>query len=434
MKLVISEKQLNELISQLNVNQDINEDGETGAPEAGTSSDGETKTGASKWESGVTRGPANQIGVTKWADSYKITRGKANPLSEQKQTIRPQYYPKQGSDYFATIDSSNKRKNGMKAIKLSKYVYKEEDGENFLVNMGKGEFSEALLDLRSFMFSGWGLATQIVISVVGSEVGAPIALGAIDAAIILNDLQLFSEQGMGITPPKEITNPWERFKWLLSNNPNFLRVVEDIIFIATLGVVRGAQNVIKYFGRNPGWFGSFIRMVRVAWTKVEKALSLIPGKLGNWLKQKSVSGKKTVEYFENMSASNTKLGRAVGKLPIAFYTSAITVLGFEIGLKTLSFIFGSSETIDPKNVKEELVNEHGEDIQKMVYEDEKKKLLANRKEIENQFYEVLISFPAYKNLSRDKFKITDEKKNGETIFIMNGSRYYINPQKQIQKI
>lgn len=33
-----------------------------------------------KWESGVTRGPANQIGLTKWRDITKITRGKANTL------------------------------------------------------------------------------------------------------------------------------------------------------------------------------------------------------------------------------------------------------------------------------------------------------------------------------------------------------------------
>lgn len=58
---------------------------ETGAPETGTSGDGEKKTGATKWESGVTRGPANQIGVTKWSDVVGSTlkRGKANPLSEQ---------------------------------------------------------------------------------------------------------------------------------------------------------------------------------------------------------------------------------------------------------------------------------------------------------------------------------------------------------------
>lgn len=33
-----------------------------------------------KWESGATRGLANPIGLTKWREVYKITRGKANTL------------------------------------------------------------------------------------------------------------------------------------------------------------------------------------------------------------------------------------------------------------------------------------------------------------------------------------------------------------------
>jgi len=33
-----------------------------------------------KWETGIKRGSANQIGNTKWKDSYTITRGKANTL------------------------------------------------------------------------------------------------------------------------------------------------------------------------------------------------------------------------------------------------------------------------------------------------------------------------------------------------------------------
>jgi len=32
------------------------------------------------WESGVTRGPANQIGLTKWGNIVKTTRGKGNTL------------------------------------------------------------------------------------------------------------------------------------------------------------------------------------------------------------------------------------------------------------------------------------------------------------------------------------------------------------------
>ena len=33
-----------------------------------------------KWETGLTRGPANQIANTKWSDIVKLTRGKANTL------------------------------------------------------------------------------------------------------------------------------------------------------------------------------------------------------------------------------------------------------------------------------------------------------------------------------------------------------------------
>lgn len=33
-----------------------------------------------KWETGLNRGPANQIANTKWSDIVKINRGKANTL------------------------------------------------------------------------------------------------------------------------------------------------------------------------------------------------------------------------------------------------------------------------------------------------------------------------------------------------------------------
>jgi hypothetical protein len=38
-------------------------------------------TGASTWNTGVQRGPGNPVGPTHWADTYTITRGKANPLT-----------------------------------------------------------------------------------------------------------------------------------------------------------------------------------------------------------------------------------------------------------------------------------------------------------------------------------------------------------------
>ena len=52
---------------------------EGGGVESGTSDAGGT--GAKTWESGLTRGPANSIGMTHWADTYATSRGKANPLN-----------------------------------------------------------------------------------------------------------------------------------------------------------------------------------------------------------------------------------------------------------------------------------------------------------------------------------------------------------------
>lgn len=50
------------------------------ASSGGASSGGGKYPTVTKWETGLTRGPANQIGLTKWKDVVKINRGKANTL------------------------------------------------------------------------------------------------------------------------------------------------------------------------------------------------------------------------------------------------------------------------------------------------------------------------------------------------------------------
>lgn len=92
MKLGLTEKQINLIISQISENQEIGEeevDPAAAAPDAGTSdaqAGGKGYPEVGKWESGATRGPGNQIGITKWADVVGATlkRGKGNPLKEQE--------------------------------------------------------------------------------------------------------------------------------------------------------------------------------------------------------------------------------------------------------------------------------------------------------------------------------------------------------------
>jgi hypothetical protein len=89
MRIMLSEKQLLKVVESQNiVNQDVSEqeaEVPSAEPTAGTSSTqsgGEGYPEVGKWESGVTRGPANQVGVTKWSDvvGANLKRGKSNPL------------------------------------------------------------------------------------------------------------------------------------------------------------------------------------------------------------------------------------------------------------------------------------------------------------------------------------------------------------------
>jgi hypothetical protein len=86
MRILVTEKQYKLLLGNIESSEidEQSDDPAAAQPTAGTSSSG-SKQGypeVGKWESGVTRGPSNQVGVTNW--SYivgsKITRGKSNPL------------------------------------------------------------------------------------------------------------------------------------------------------------------------------------------------------------------------------------------------------------------------------------------------------------------------------------------------------------------
>ena len=98
MQLVITEKQLRGIIksSEVKEQEASSTPPETTttpdmAPSGGSSSDGggDAASGGTgypsvtKWESGATRGPANQVAVTKWSDivGNTIKRGKSNPLN-----------------------------------------------------------------------------------------------------------------------------------------------------------------------------------------------------------------------------------------------------------------------------------------------------------------------------------------------------------------
>jgi hypothetical protein len=62
-----------------NVKSEFDEQDTTGGDASGGSTGGAYPQ-VTKWETGIKRGSANQVGNTKWKDSYQINRGKANTL------------------------------------------------------------------------------------------------------------------------------------------------------------------------------------------------------------------------------------------------------------------------------------------------------------------------------------------------------------------
>ena len=258
MKLGLTDIQYNSLLTVLR------EQGETPAaePEKGTSdkqAGGQGYPQVGKWESGVTRGPGNQVGVTKWADvvGSKLTRGKANPLKEQNSKFKlpldpiefnkelNKRYPKQGSDYLASVDQNIQRRTDILTgkTKIKKHIYKANDGDNLFMNLIKGEFSEALLDLRDITFTPGGMATQTVIEVIFSEtVIVPIVIESLNAAILLNDIDLYFEQG--------------------SRDPEAgYRILEDIVVYVFRGAFKYAGNKFKVWLQSPAGRKSMMEIV-----------------------------------------------------------------------------------------------------------------------------------------------------------------------------
>lgn len=83
LKLILS-KEIDEQETSASTQPSAGVDPSAAQPKTGTGSSG-TKQGypdVGKWESGVTRGPGNQVGITKWSDvvGSSLKRGKANPL------------------------------------------------------------------------------------------------------------------------------------------------------------------------------------------------------------------------------------------------------------------------------------------------------------------------------------------------------------------
>jgi hypothetical protein len=439
MKLALSEKQYNNLLLTVISEIELEEQAEPPAaePEKGTSdkqAGGQGYPEVGKWESGVTRGPANQVGVTKWADvvGAKLTRSKGNQLKEQKtpessfnfNSQRFSSFPgnRPGSDYFTSVDSENRRRINILQDKkrISKYIYKEDDGDNLFMNLMKGEIEEALLDLRSVTFTTGGMVTQTVIEVIFSEtVVVPIAIESLNAAILLNDIKLFVDQGQ--------------------DDPEALwRVIGDLVLLITRGAFKFGGKKLKAWAQSPAgkkYIQNMISKLSSFNATIQKSIEKLPsGKLRNF----ALSRLPNLQLLKNILNKGLKTSsNIIAKTPKKFRKAVLA------GLLTYITAEGLDRLLHKKigTTRQEMASSEGVSDETMAELEQFKKatgeeiktaddldILVKKKDLKTFTIETIKlykdSYPCLSDLYQKNQFIVVTNTGKKDIFKINNEEYY----------
>jgi hypothetical protein len=111
------------------------------------------------------------------------------------------------------------------------------------ITIDASTISELLLDAREYLFTTGGMTAQIVLSILGAEIGAPIAFAILDIAIIINDFSIMVKNWKD-TEYTPWTWEWFTFHW--ENNKGFQMVIEDLGLLLGMGLTRLVGKGSKY--------------------------------------------------------------------------------------------------------------------------------------------------------------------------------------------
>ena len=184
-------------------------------------------------------------------------------------------------------------------------------------------FSEWLLDVREFFFTPEGATLQVVLSIAGAEIGAPIFFMILDGAIIINDAYMmvrdWDNNGpkIPVYPVTMTPNPalielyskqlWEWFKHHFTTNIGFQNLIIDIAAILIPGgifklgkaTVKSASKMFKLliekFG--PNFMKNFVSFLE----KFKPKTDGLPKKLGSWVDKKFSEITKAIELWKTPS-------------------------------------------------------------------------------------------------------------------------------------
>ncbi len=185
-------------------------------------------------------------------------------------------------------------------------------GESDEIPITAKDVSDALLKIRELLFTTGGMVAQVVISILGAEIGAPIAIAALDIAILINDLSIMINKWED--KPFDSEENW--FIYHFSTNVGFKNSVEDIAFILTGGLLKllgktakGAWEMIKSLFGPKGSFKTWITNGIETLKNLLGKIELIPNnKIKNWVNSKKLEFNKALELLQQ---EPKKVGKSV---------------------------------------------------------------------------------------------------------------------------
>ena len=163
--------------------------------------------------------------------------------------------------------------------------------------------SDLLIKVREFFFSKEGMATQVVLSILGSEIGLPVVFAVLDGAILLNDLIIMREEWR-----QSNLKPWtmEWFSFHLEDGPGWQSEYGNGFYRSLLDiglVVGGAAlgGLLKFASKGVKPFYNWA--VKTIGPSLSKLTQLISGKLSRETANVMKNAPKKISkfYSEKMS-------------------------------------------------------------------------------------------------------------------------------------
>ena len=216
--------------------------------------------------------------------------------------------------------------------------------------------SDLIINVREYFFSTAGITTQVVLSILGSEIGAPIVFGTIDGVIILNDLIAMKKEWRN-SDLTSWTEEW--FLFHLQDGPGytsehgngFLRFMEDLLLILTGGIIKligkGAKGIYKTVMSKFKNIGPALEKISSKISSVSSIINKLPKSVAQYYEKFKGQAESAINLLKTPKAAVQSVKKNV---PRAGVTGALTYGFMYFFEKTISpMLFGKNNEVTELN-------------------------------------------------------------------------------------